>query len=93
MYHKCIGEQPFAREAQQLSSILIQNAQIVSIIFVQLVTKPNLLAHQMKGNINPNGEKQYYKPGDPNYNQVNPEQLFMSEEEAKVAGFIRIFRP
>ncbi|WP_458859447.1 sunset domain-containing protein [Kurthia gibsonii] len=47
----------------------------------------------MKGNINPNGEKRYYKPGDPNYNQVNPEQLFMSEEEAKVAGFIRIFRP
>lgn len=45
MYHKCIGEQPFAREAQQLSSMLIQNAQIVSIMFVQLVTEPNLLVH------------------------------------------------
>lgn len=73
--------------------MLIQNAQIVSIIFVQLVTKPNLLAHQMKGNINPNDEKRYYKLGDPDYGQVNPEQLFMSEEEAKAAGFIRIFRP
>lgn len=185
MYHKRIGEQPFAREAQQLSRMLIQNAQVVSIMFdpneeredrygrllayvyadgqsiqelllrsgyarvgyvytkqaqyvdefyafqeeakqakrgiwryagyvtkkgfhaeaiphwqpgkqvesVQLVTEPNLLAYQIKGNINPKGEKRYYKPGDPNYDQVNPEQLFMSEEEAKAAGFIRVFRP
>lgn len=33
MYHKRIGEQPFAREAQQLSRMLIQNAQVVSIMF------------------------------------------------------------
>lgn len=43
----------------------------------------------IKGNINDKGNKNYFIVGDANYEQVNEEELFCSEEDAEAAGFKR----
>ncbi len=43
--------------------------------------------NKIKGNINSKGEKIYHVPGSRYYNQVKPEALFETEEEAIAAGF------
>ncbi|GEK34309.1 hypothetical protein KSI01_18420 [Kurthia sibirica] len=42
---------------------------------------------KIKGNINAKGNKNYFLPGDPNYEQVNEEEMFCSQNEAQKAGF------
>lgn len=46
-------------------------------------------ACSVKGNINAKGNKNYFLKGDLNYEQVNEEEMFCSEEEAEDAGFKR----
>jgi hypothetical protein len=48
-----------------------------------------LAARVIKGNINRDGEKIYHLPGQANYEQVQAEQLFETEEQAQAAGFRR----
>ena len=43
----------------------------------------------IKGNINRQGKKIYHVEGGRSYEEVNPEEIFCSEQEAKEAGFIR----
>lgn len=42
----------------------------------------------IKGNINAKGNKIYHMPGQQNYDNTNPEEMFCSVEEAEAAGFI-----
>ncbi|HEV8601488.1 MAG TPA: hypothetical protein VGQ87_02710 [Patescibacteria group bacterium] len=44
-------------------------------------------AGKIKGNINSKGEKIYHMPGGSFYDRTNPEQCFVTEAEAKAAGF------
>lgn len=44
-------------------------------------------ACNIKGNINAKGNKNYFLPGTNNYDNVQEEQMFCSEEEAQQAGF------
>lgn len=44
-------------------------------------------ACNIKGNINAKGNKNYFLPGTNNYDNVQEEQMFCSEEEAQKAGF------
>lgn len=44
-------------------------------------------ACNIKGNINAKGNKNYFLPGMNNYDNVQEEQMFCSEEEAQQAGF------
>lgn len=43
----------------------------------------------IKGNINRQGKKIYHIEGGSSYDEVNPEEMFCSEQEAKEAGFAR----
>jgi len=43
----------------------------------------------IKGNINRQGKKIYHVQGGRSYDEVNPEEMFCSEREAKEAGFVR----
>lgn len=43
----------------------------------------------IKGNINRQGKKIYHIRGGRSYDEVNPEEMFCSEREAKEAGFVR----
>jgi len=43
----------------------------------------------IKGNINRSGAKLYHLPGGRSYDQVKPEEMFCSEQEARDAGFRR----
>lgn len=65
----------------------------VSLGPVTLITEINLQAHVIKGNRNAKGEKKYYRPGDPNYDELNAERLFDSVDDAEAAGYTRIIRP
>ena len=42
---------------------------------------------EIKGNINSKGNKIYHMPGQQNYDNTVPEEMFCSEEEAQAAGF------
>lgn len=44
----------------------------------------------VKGNMVSANEKKYYLAGDRGYAQVKPEQCFVTEEEAKKAGFVGV---
>lgn len=46
----------------------------------------------IKGNISTNGKKIYHVPGGSFYNRVNPEQCFLTEAEARAAGFVKSSR-
>jgi len=41
----------------------------------------------IKGNINASGEKIYHMPGQQFYEVTKPEEMFITEADAKVAGF------
>lgn len=43
----------------------------------------------VRGNIDRNGRKLYHLPGMPNFNQVQPEMCFVTEQDAIDAGFAK----
>ena len=52
---------------------------------------PKRVVRRIKGNVNSSGEKIFHLPGDRNYDQVDPEERFATEEEAIAAGFRRAY--
>lgn len=44
-------------------------------------------AGQIKGNVNARGEKIYHVPGQANYDRIEADALFQTEQEAEAAGF------
>lgn len=52
--------------------------------------QPSSESCNIKGNINAKGNKNYFLPGTNNYDNVQEEQMFCSEEEAQKAGFQKV---
>lgn len=83
-----------AREAQDhvakanraLASAAVQAAE-------EIAEQAADAAQPIKGNVNARGEHIYHLPGQPNYDQVEPEQRFASEAEAQAAGYRRAATP
>lgn len=50
-------------------------------------TKPAKAKGPVKGNINAQGEKIFFQPGDSNYTTVQPERTFATKAQAKAAGY------
>jgi hypothetical protein len=47
----------------------------------------------IKGNVNAHGERIHHLPGQPNYDQVDPEERFANEAAAQAAGYRRAATP